>query len=217
MNQTPTKILYEKLADKNSFISQWKVTNTSTCSHCLDNDVICTPMKDVLSHSFTGWDNLRFQDFKNLCLPCAWSYQNPEVKKLRLLIWRNSEEIIKLPSDQGLTLLKESPEQVSAIFAINGQKQLLPLAKWGTFIFDNRSFQWGTYHSDLLRAVSVVKSFGLTEKSLWNDAPPISFTKSNSVFSINDFLKSWQQLQEAKRNNKDLITLMTWLNRNQGE
>ena len=115
---------------------------TTPCSHCKQNPGT-VPTKSILSHNFTQWDTLQENIMPSLCSACAWSYSDPKAKRYRLLI--TPTEYLPLPSNRALQLLKETPEKVAVIFAIQGQKQLLPhLLTWGTATTDTRTFRWNS-------------------------------------------------------------------------
>lgn len=198
---TPIEVLYalEGHTDPES-----RLPEDHPCSHCHKNPgVVAT--KEVLSHNFTQWDTLEQNIMPYLCNPCAWSYSSPQAKRFRLLITQDS--VIPMPHHKGLALLKSSSKSVAMVFAIQGQKQLLPnLLQWGTVTTDVRSFLWNTEHSEFFELIVHLKELGLNEKDLTAENPA-------PVRPFADFYISWSRFTTLRSQHSDLLPMMTWLSR----
>lgn len=153
---------------------------------------VLTPVSDVVSVNFTGWDGLA-RDAAGLCAACAWAHREPLVRQQGILV---EESVARFADRAVLSLVMQQPftPAMSATVPEGRRKHLLPSAQWGCVTTDDGTFEWDAAAAKMTRNVVALRSRGMTDAGLLSGQPgTVLFADPASADAA---LRLWESLLE---------------------
>lgn len=173
----------------------WLTGNVHACGRCARERVV-TPLLDVVSRNFTGWDLVRSSSM-GMCQPCAWAFTGATLRTQPMLV---SAAGAQVPTRALVVALLGTPvpETIALTLPVLGKKHLLPAARWGSVTSDQGPLGWGSAEANLFSCLLRAREAGCTEGDLAAAAPPFTLMRSGvgaaELFSIWECFGVWRSL-----------------------
>lgn len=172
------------------------VGNVGRCARCAtDGDL--TPVREVLSKVFTGFEGWFHPGGRGLCAACSWGYSNKALRAVPHLISRDPASMRELTRAAVSELLAEGALEAGSAVVVPlrpGRKHILPSAAWGRVSVDDAHLPWTDRDAQLLGLVVRLRRLGFGSRMITEPAPPYQVLSQldTSVWAL--VLYAWEQL-----------------------
>lgn len=144
------------------------------CARCaLEADL--TPVREVVSKAFTGFDDWAEPAGRGLCGACSWGYSTPALRAVPHLVDRDSAGMRELTRAEAGQMLQVGPLDTGRALVVPlrpGRKHILPTAEWGRVAVDDAHLPWTEREAGLLGVVAGLRELGFGSRMLAEAAPP---------------------------------------------
>ncbi|SED97468.1 hypothetical protein [Rhodococcus koreensis] len=145
----------------------------SGCARCGRATTEMTPVGQVISRRFTGFESWTNLAGRHLCRVCVWVYRNRALRADAHIITRDPATLT--PADPAL-LHRVLSAPVGADTAVivplrPGRKHLLPDACWGRVTVDDAGLKWTAADADRLAVMRRLLGQGFSEVMLRQGTP----------------------------------------------
>lgn len=176
------------------------VSGVGMCARCGLVDQL-TPLRQVVSRNFTGFDGWCYPWRDGMCPACCWAYRTPLLRTVPHLIVRYPAMVVSLARRELRTVLARPLTSASAIVLPlrPGRKHVISGAAWGHIVTDNDLLSWTEDDAARLDVVDQLRTAGFTDRSLFEPAPPYPLLRALPAGQIPEILNWWDQLRQWRR------------------
>lgn len=143
------------------------------CARCGHVTAEMTPVGQVISRRFTGYESWTNLAGRHLCQVCVWVYRHRTLRTHAHVVTRCPASVTLANRDLLRRVLSTPvPADVAVIIPLRpGRKHLLPDAQWGHLTVDETHLRWSEGDAARLTVMSRLRGLGFTEVMLRDDAP----------------------------------------------
>jgi hypothetical protein len=166
------------------------------CARCGLGSLL-TAVTEVVSSTFTGWDNWASPAGTGLCPACAWSYRTPVLRLRATMVTGSPPGLRHLPLAAVATALQQPLPAMTAVAVPlrPGRKHILPGASWGTIATGDANLTWGRDDSRRLQAVQRLRQAGFGSRLLTQAAPAAPVLRRLPPAQLTAVLDDWEALR----------------------
>lgn len=169
----------------------------SSCARCARNTSLMTPVGQVISRRFTGYDTWTNLAGRCLCQVCVWAYRHPPLRSTAHVITRTPPRL-RAAAPTLLRSVLSAPITTDIAVTIplhyRASKHLLPVAAWGRVTVDNAQLTWLSADADRLAVMSRLIGAGFTEQEVRRPAPDYHNLKRIPATQWDKVFDEWSQL-----------------------
>lgn len=173
-----------------------KESASTGCARCRRATAATTPVGDVVSRRFTGYESWLNPQGRGLCEVCVWAYRHPPLRREAHVIIRRPATLRTAPPAELRSVLSAplTPDTAVTVPLTPGRKHLLPTARWGHVTADNIHLTWGTGDADRLGAMCALRAAGFSENELHRPAPSYATLRDLPHEHWPGIFEQWEQL-----------------------
>jgi hypothetical protein len=169
---------------------------TAPCARCARPGAL-TPVTEVVSRKFTGWDGWADLASPGLCPPCTWAYRTKELRTSPAII---TAAPLRLEQPAlacvARILAARLPARTAVLVPLHpGRKHLLPSASWGTITTGEATFGWTAGDADRLQALTRLRHDGFGTRMLARPAPAYAVLRRLADTRRGPALDDWTALR----------------------
>lgn len=147
-------------------------TDRGVCARCGVSSTL-TAVGEVVSRSFTGFDQWVEPAGSGVCPACSWVFRTPILRTANHLVTRDPVSCQQIDRGTLVALLHRAlPASVAVVVPLRpGRKHVLPMAAWGQVAVDNAVLPWTAMHAGVLQVVIELRRAGFGSRMLQEPAP----------------------------------------------
>ncbi|MDV6247053.1 hypothetical protein [Rhodococcus opacus] len=176
-------------------------TRAAGCARCGLTTAVMSPVGQVVSRRFTGYESWTNLAGRSLCEVCVWVYRHRSLRTDAHIVTRDP-----------VTLTPANPALLQQVFSTSvgadtavivplrpGRKHLLPDARWGTVTVDDAQLSWTSADAHRLVVMRRLRAHGFSERMLGDDTPAypvlnrVAADQWPQVFDDWNHLAPWRQ------------------------
>lgn len=170
------------------------------CSRCgIEGRLTAT--REVISPTFTGYENWVHAGGPGLCEPCTWGYRTPALRTAITVVFRQPARCQQLDRASCLGLLQCAiPAGMALVVPLRpGRKHLLPIAQWGKVCTDTAVMAWTAREAALLQLVLELRRLGFGSHMISQPAVPFPMMQRLPAAVADWVMGVWPQLDPWRR------------------
>ena len=148
-------------------------TSNAGCARCRKQTAVMTPVGQVVSRRFTGYEGWRDPGASRLCAVCVWMYRHRPLRHEAWIVTRDPQAMRVASPEVLRTILSSLIESDPALLVplVPGRKHILPQAHWGVVTTDDTALRWTQEDAIRLDALDRLRSAGFSEAAVAAAAP----------------------------------------------
>lgn len=149
------------------------VATAAGCARCGAQTAVMTPVGQVVSRRFTGYEGWGDPSSSQLCSVCVWLYRHRPLRHKAYVVTRDPDALRVAPPAVLRTILGAPIEANTAVIVplVPGRKHILPQAQWGHVSVDDTTLVWRQADASRLGALARLRDAGFSESAAAADAP----------------------------------------------
>ncbi|QSE87820.1 hypothetical protein JWS13_03925 (plasmid) [Rhodococcus pseudokoreensis] len=149
---------------------------TTGCARCGHTTPVMTPVGQVISRRFTGFESWTNLAARKLCQVCAWAYRDRTLRSDARIVTRDPATLrTATPTLLHQVLSTTLGADTAVIVPLRpGRKHLIPDARWGAVTVDDSRLNWAAEDARRLEVMCRLRDRGFTETMLRDNAPTYS-------------------------------------------
>jgi hypothetical protein len=171
------------------------------CARCGRATKVMTPVGQVISRRFTGFESWTNLAGRRLCAMCVWAYRHRPLRTDAHIVTRDPMTLRAANPALLHQVLSTAVDADTAVIVPlrPGRKHLLPDARWGQVTVDDTTLTWTPADAARLQVLRRLRAQGFSESMLRDDTPAypvlsrVAADQWQQVFGDWNHLASWRQ------------------------
>lgn len=170
------------------------------CARCAGTTGPSSLVRQVVSRTFTAYDDWRYPAGTHLCAPCSWMYRTRSLRQYAHKV--SSRPSLTVLTSHALRMLLSRPllGGFSVVVPLRpGRKHILPHARWGHVAVDDATLPWTASDVAALAAVIRLRRSGFGVRALAESSPPFPPLRDLSPRRWPQIFADWESLDPYRR------------------
>ncbi|EKT79057.1 hypothetical protein WSS_A29244 [Rhodococcus opacus M213] len=171
------------------------------CARCGLTTAVMSPVGQVVSRRFTGYESWTNLAGRRLCAVCVWAYRQRPLRTETHIVTQKPPTLTPADSTLLHQVLSTTIDPGTAVIVPlrPGRKHLLPDARWGTVTVDDAQLSWTSADAHRLAVMRRLRAHGFTERMLGDDAPPYAVLRRLPADEWPQVFDDWPRLTSWRR------------------
>ncbi|MDV7246387.1 MULTISPECIES: hypothetical protein [Rhodococcus] len=171
------------------------------CARCGRTTAVMSPVGQVISRRFTGFESWTNLSGRNLCQVCVWGYRHRPLRTDVHVVTRNPATLTSATPALLHRVLSTTVDADTAVIVPlrPGRKHLIPDARWGLVTVDDTRLPWQDHDAGRLAVLHRLRGHGFTETVLREDTPAYAVLRRIPADQWPQVFDDWNRLAPWRR------------------
>ena len=176
-------------------------TRAAGCARCGQTTAVMSPVGQVVSRRFTGYESWTNLAGSRLCEVCVWVYRHRALRTETHIVTQNPPTLRSADPTLLHQVLSTTIDPGTAVIVPlrPGRKHLLPDARWGMVTVDDAHVKWQADDAARLEVMRRLRGHWFTETMLREDTPPYAVLRRLPADEWPQVFDDWPRLTPWRR------------------